>query len=240
LDLGGSEVMDSLLDSIRKSFSPVRPEGLPFVVIAGIAAIILGALWTPFFWLGAIVTGWIAYFFRDPPRVSPQDSTLALSPADGVVAAVGSAVPPVELGMGSEAVPRVSVYMDVFDCHVNRARVAGRVSRIAYRQGKFLSADLDKASDDNERNCVLIAGPHGPVGVVQIAGMVARRILCWTNEGEELAAGERFGMIRFGSRLDVYLPKQAAITVSEGQTTIAGETTIAWFGGTAGWPVRVD
>jgi len=232
--------MDSIIDSIRKSFSPVRHEGLPFIVLAALAAVLLGALWSPFFWIGAIVTGWIAYFFRDPPRVSPQDSNLALSPADGVVAAVGPAVPPAELGMGSEALPRVSVYMDVFDCHVNRAPVAGRVARVAYRQGKFVNADLDKASEDNERNCLVIQGPHGPVGVVQIAGMVARRILCWTSEGSELAAGERFGMIRFGSRLDVYLPKQATTTVNEGQTMIAGESTIAWFGGDANWPVRVD
>lgn len=232
--------MDHILDSMRKSFSPVRHEGLPFIVVAGLASVILGVLWSPFFWLGAILTGWIAYFFRDPPRVSPQDTNLALSAADGVVVAVGPTVPPVELGLGSEPMPRVSIYMDVFDCHVNRAPVAGQVSRVAYRQGKFVNADLDKASDDNERNSIVIDGPHGRVGVVQIAGMVARRILCWTSEGRELAAGERFGMIRFGSRVDIYLPKQAAITVSEGQTMIAGETTIAWFGGSAGWPVRVD
>jgi phosphatidylserine decarboxylase len=232
--------MDSIVESIRKSFSPIRHEGLPFVVLGGLAAILLGALWSPFFWIGAIATGWIAYFFRDPPRVSPQDSNLVLSPADGVVASVTRALPPVELGLGLEAMPRVSIYMDVFDCHVNRAPVAGRVSRVAYRQGKFINADLDKASEQNERNGVVIDGPHGPVGVVQIAGVLARRILCWTSEGDELAAGQRFGMIRFGSRLDVYLPKQATITVNEGQTMTAGESTIAWFGGSAGWPVRVD
>jgi phosphatidylserine decarboxylase len=123
---------------------------------------------------------------------------------------------------------------------VNRAPVAGRVTRIAYRAGKFVNADLDKASVDNERNGVVIDGPHGHVGVVQIAGLVARRILCWTAEGADLAAGQRFGMIRFGSRVDVYLPASAAIIVSEGQTVLAGETTIAWFGGVAGWPVRID
>ena len=232
--------MDSIIDSIRKSFSPVRHEGLPFIVIGALVAVLLGALWSPFFWIGAIATGWIAYFFRDPPRVSPQDTNLVLSPADGVIAATGPAVPPIDLGLGKDPLPRVSVYMDVFDCHVNRAPVAGRVARVSYQQGKFVNADLDKASDDNERNSVVIEGPHGPVGVVQIAGLVARRILCWTSEGKELAAGERFGMIRFGSRLDVYLPKQAAITVNEGQTMTAGETTIAWFGGAANWPVRVD
>lgn len=232
--------MDSIIDSIRKAFVPIRYEGLPFIVIAGLAAIILGLLWSPLFWIGAIITGWIAYFFRDPARVSPQDANLVLSPADGTVAAIGNAVPPEELGLGTEPLPRVSVYMTVFNCHVNRAPVAGPVGRVAYKPGKFVNAELDKASEDNERNCLVIETQHGPVGVVQIAGLVARRILCWTSEGDELAAGQRFGMIRFGSRLDVFLPASAAITVSEGQTAIAGETTIAWFGGISGWPVRVD
>lgn len=232
--------MDSVIDSIRKAFVPVRYEGLPFIVIAAIVAILLGLLWQPFFWLGAIVTAWIAYFFRDPPRVSPQDANLVLSPADGTVSAVGPAIPPPELDLGTEPLPRVSVFMTIFNCHVNRAPVAGRVTRIAYKPGKFVNADLDKASEDNERNCVVVETTHGPVGVVQIAGLVARRILCWSTEGDELLAGQRFGMIRFGSRLDVYLPSEAAITVSVGQTAIAGETTIAWFGGVAGWTVRTD
>lgn len=232
--------MDSIIDSIRKAFVPIRYEGLPFIVVAGLAAIILGLLWSPLFWIGAIITAWTAYFFRDPPRVSPQDANLVLSPADGTVASIGNAVPPEELGLGTDPLPRVSVFMTVLNCHVNRAPVAGRVGRIAYKPGKFVNAELDKASEDNERNSVVIETQHGSVGVVQIAGLVARRILCWTSEGEDLVAGQRFGMIRFGSRLDVYLPSSAAITVSEGQTAIAGETTIAWFGGVAGWPVRVD
>lgn len=232
--------MDSIIDSIRKAFVPIRYEGLPFIVVAGLAAIILGLLWSPLFWIGAIITAWTAYFFRDPPRVSPQDANLVLSPADGTVASIGNAVPPEELGLGTDPLPRVSVFMTVLNCHVNRAPVAGRVGRIAYKPGKFVNAELDKASEDNERNSVVIETQHGSVGVVQIAGLVARRILCWTSEGEDLVAGQRFGMIRFGSRLDVYLPPSAAITVSEGQTAIAGETTIAWFGGVAGWPVRVD
>jgi phosphatidylserine decarboxylase len=232
--------MDSIIDSIRKAFVPIRYEGLPFIVIAGLVAVILGLLWSPLFWIGAIITGWIAYFFRDPARVSPQDANLVLSPADGTVAAIGDAVPPDELGLGTDPLPRVSVYMTVLNCHVNRAPVAGHVGRVAYKPGKFVNADLDKASEDNERNCLVIETQNGPVGVVQIAGLVARRILCWTSEGEELVAGQRFGMIRFGSRLDVFLPAGATITVSEGQTAIAGETTIAWFGGVAGWLVRVD
>lgn len=232
--------MDSIIDSIRKAFVPIRYEGLPFIVVAGLAALILGLLWSPLFWIGAIITAWVAYFFRDPPRVSPQDANLVLSPADGTVSSIGNAVPPEELGLGTDPLPRVSVFMTVFNCHVNRAPVAGRVGRVAYKPGKFVNAELDKASEDNERNSVVIDTQHGPVGVVQIAGLVARRILCWTSEGDDLVAGQRFGMIRFGSRLDVYLPPSAAITVSEGQTAIAGETTIAWFGGVAGWPVRVD
>ncbi len=232
--------MDSIIDSIRKAFVPIRYEGLPFIVVAGLAALILGLLWSPLFWIGAIITAWTAYFFRDPPRVSPQDANLVLSPADGTVSSIGNAVPPEELGLGTDPLPRVSVFMTVFNCHVNRAPVAGRVGRVAYKPGKFVNAELDKASEDNERNSVVIETQHGPVGVVQIAGLVARRILCWTSEGEDLVAGQRFDMIRFGSRLDVYLPPSAAITVSEGQTAIAGETTIAWFGGVAGWPVRVD
>ena len=232
--------MDSIIDSIRKAFVPIRYEGLPFIVVAGLAAVILGLLWSPLFWIGAIITGWTAYFFRDPARVSPQDANLVLSPADGTVAAIGNAIPPEELGLGTDPLPRVSVYMTVLNCHVNRSPVAGQVRRVAYRPGKFVNAELDKASEDNERNGLVIETQHGPVGVVQIAGLVARRILCWTSEGEELVAGQRFGMIRFGSRLDVFLPAGAAITVSEGQTAIAGETIVAWFGGIAGWPVRVD
>lgn len=232
--------MDSIIDSIRRSFVPIRHEGLPFVVIAGVAAIVLGLLWSPLFWIFAIVTAWVLYFFRDPPRVSPQDANLVLSPADGRVSGVGTAVPPPELGLGTEPLPRVSVFLSIFDVHVNRAPVAGRIARIAYQPGKFVNAELDKASEDNERNAVVIETQHGPVGVVQIAGMVARRIICWVNEGDDVAGGQRFGMIRFGSRLDVYLPKNAAITVDPGQRAVAGETTIAWFGGMAGWPVRVD
>lgn len=232
--------MDSILDSIRKNFVPIRREGYPFIAIAAVVAVLLGLLWQPLFWIGAIITAWMAYFYRDPPRVSPQDANLVLSPADGTIASVGLAVPPEELGLGTAPLQRVSVFMNVFNCHVNRAPVAGRVTRIAYKPGKFINADLDKASVDNERNGVVLESGHGPVGVVQIAGLVARRIICWTAEGADLAAGQRFGMIRFGSRLDVYLPASAAIIVSEGQTALAGETTIAWFGGVAGWPVRVD
>ena len=135
---------------------------------------------------------------------------------------------------------RISVFMDVFSCHINRAPVRGRVLRIAHRPGKFLNAELDKASLDNERNCLLVDGPNGQVGVVQIAGLVARRIVCWTEEGRDVAVGERFGLIRFGSRLDVYLPVDAAPRVAPGQQAIAGETVIAEFGGGAAPLVRIS
>ncbi len=232
--------MDSLIESMRKAFVPIRPEGYPFIAIGAVLAILLGIAWSPFFWLLGILTGWIAYFFRDPPRVSPQDANLVLAAADGIVTSVGLGVPPPELNLGSEPMQRVSVFLSLFHVHVNRAPVAGRVTKVAYKPGKFLNADLDKASEENERNGIVIASAHGPVGVVQIAGLVARRIVCWSGEGTDLAAGQRFGMIKFGSRTDIYLPGSAAITVSEGQSTIGGETIVAWFGGVAGWPVKVD
>jgi phosphatidylserine decarboxylase len=233
--------MEAIIDSIRNAFSPVRHEGLPIIVVVVIVAILLGLLWSPFFWIGVIFAGWVAYFFRDPARTSPQHPDIVVSPADGQVSAVGPAIPPVELGLGPSPMTRVSVYMNFFDCHVNRAPAAGRVARIAYRPGKFINADLEKASEDNERNGLVIETAHGQLGVVQIAGLVARRILSWTAENAELVTGQRFGMIRFGSRLDVYLPAQARVLVAVGQRAIAGETPIADYGTMpAGWPARVD
>jgi phosphatidylserine decarboxylase len=173
--------------------------------------------------------------------VVPVEPDLVVSPADGRVSAVVLAVPPAELGLGGETRRRISVFMNVFDCHVNRAPVAGRVARIAYRPGKFINAELDKASEDNERNGIVLDSAHGPVGVVQIAGLVARRIVCFVKEGDELAPGERIGLIRFGSRLDVWLPPSTNVLVAEGQTAIAGETALARFGGDGEMRrVRVD
>ena len=177
-----------------------------------------------------MLTLWCAYFFRDPPRVTPVGDGLVISPADGRVSLVVNAVPPPELALGTTPLPRVSVFMSVFDCHVNRTPVSGRVERIVYTPGKFLNADLDKASEDNERNALVIAADAGRVGVVQIAGLIARRIKCWTKEGQAMNAGERIGMIRFGSRVDVYLPAGTIPLVSEGQTSLAGETVIAEIG----------
>ncbi len=152
---------------------------------------------------------------------------LVVSPADGYVCSIGQFAPPPELGLGPEPMQRVSVFMSVFDCHVNRAPVTGRITRIAYKPGAFLNADLDKASEDNERNGMLIDAPQGTFGVVQIAGLIARRILSFVHEGQSLGVGERFGLIRFGSRVDVYMPPGARLSVGLGSKCIAGETVLA-------------
>lgn len=231
----------SLADTIKNTLVPIHREGWPF--IAGFAAVtlLLGLFSGFLFWIGLILTAWCTYFFRDPQRVTPLDDRMVISPADGVVSAVQTAVPPKELGLGSGEMTRISVFMNVFSCHVNRSPVRGTVTRIEYRPGKFLNAELDKASSENERNGLVIDSPNGTIGVVQIAGLVARRIVCWTGAGNALGAGERFGLIRFGSRLDVYLPADATPRVAAGQTAVAGETIIAEFGTGAITPlVRVS
>jgi phosphatidylserine decarboxylase len=217
----------SIVASIRSQLVPIHPEGYPFIGGFALLSLILFWIWTPLGWIALILTAWCAYFFRDPPRVTPVRDGLVISPADGRVSRIVNAVPPRELELGDRPLPRVSVFMSVFDCHVNRSPVAGRIERIVYRPGKFLNADLDKASEDNERNALVIVVPGARIGVVQIAGLVARRIVSFKREGEAVAAGERFGLIRFGSRLDVYLPEGARVLVAEGQTSIAGETVIA-------------
>jgi len=217
----------SVISSIRRSLAPIHPEGYKFVAAFAVAALILWWIWAPLGWLALLATIWCAYFFRDPARVTPQGADLVIAPADGLVSSAGFAAPPPELGLGMAPLQRVSIFMSVFDCHVNRAPVAGRVERIAYHPGLFLNADLDKASEDNERNSLVIGTPSGPFGVVQIAGLVARRIVCFTAEGSRLAAGERFGLIRFGSRVDVYLPAGAQILVGVNSRAVAGETVIA-------------
>lgn len=206
-----------------------------------VGALALGFIWEPLFWVGLLLTAWVGYFFRDPQRVTPIDDSVIISPADGRISLIGSAVPPPELELGDKPMMRVCVFMNVFNCHVNRAPIAGKIRKIAYKKGLFLNADLDKASEDNERNGLVIEGARGTIGVVQIAGLVARRIVCWAMENTNTAAGERFGLIRFGSRLDVYLPEGARPAVALGQTMIAGETVLARFEeGTEQLPVRVD
>lgn len=219
----------SLVDTIRKTFVPINREGYPFIAGFAVVTLILAIFSTTLFWIGLILTAWCTYFFRDPERVTPVDDKLIVSPADGMVSAVGPAMPPAELGLGATEMMRVSVFMNVFNCHVNRAPVRGRISRIEYRAGKFVNAELDKASVENERNGLVIESPNGQIGVVQVAGLVARRIVCWADADSDIGIGERFGIIRFGSRLDVYLPLNAVTRVHVGQTAIAGETIIAEF-----------
>jgi phosphatidylserine decarboxylase len=217
----------SIYDSIRSQIVPVTPEGYPFIGAFAFVSLILFWLWSPLGWLGTLATLWCAYFFRDPPRVTPVRDGLVVAPADGRVSQVTTVVPPSELGLGAKPLPRISIFMSVFDCHVNRSPVSGRIEKMVYRAGKFISADLDKASEDNERNAFVIAAARGRFGVVQIAGLVARRIVPFVQEGQAVAAGDRIGMIRFGSRVDVYLPEGGRALVAEGQTAIAGETVLA-------------
>jgi len=224
----------SIIKSINSQLVPIHPQGMPFIGAFALASLVLFWIWSPLGWIGTLLTVWCAYFFRDPPRVTPVREGIVVSPADGRVSLIAKAVPPRELELGERPLPRISVFMSVFDCHVNRAPAAGRIERIVYRAGKFLNADLDKASEDNERNGLVIVTQNGRVGVVQIAGLVARRILCFVREGETIGAGDRFGLIRFGSRLDIYLPDGARALVAEGQTAIAGETVIADLKGAEG------
>ena len=207
---------------------PMHPEGWRFVAIFAAITLVAFWLWEPLGWLGVLLTVWCYYFFRDPVRFVPQGEALILSPADGIVSLIEPAVPPAELGLGPESLLRVSVFMSVFNCHVNRMPIGGKIAAIAYRPGKFVSASLDKASTDNERNSISIEMADGrKLVVVQIAGLVARRIVCWGRVGQSLRTGDRFGLIRFGSRLDVYLPAGVAPLVAIGQTMIAGETVLA-------------
>ncbi len=217
----------SILASIRSQLAPVHREGLRFIVAFALVSLLLFWLWPPLGWLGVLATLWCAYFFRDPARVTSLRDGLLVAPADGRVSRVADAVPPKELELGERPLPRVSIFMSVFDCHVNRSPLDGKIERLIYHPGAFVSADLDKASESNERNSLLIISNGRRVGVVQIAGLVARRIVCFVREGATVTAGERIGMIRFGSRVDVYLPVGTRPLVAEGQTAIAGETVIA-------------
>jgi phosphatidylserine decarboxylase len=231
----------SIADSVRGQIPRIHSEGYPFIGAFALASLILFWIWSPLGWIGTVLTVWCALFFRDPKRVTPQGEGIVVAPADGRVSLITQAVPPPELGLGDRPLPRVSIFMSVFNCHVNRSPVAGRIERIVYRPGKFVNAELDKASEDNERNSLVIVTPGGRIGVVQIAGLVARRIVSFVREGQSLSAGERFGLIRFGSRLDVFLPDGAKALVAEGQTAIAGETVLADFRlGDGGRSYRAD
>jgi len=215
-------------ESLKSVISPPHKAGYPFI-LGGIALVFLGLLvWHPLAWAGLIFTVFCLYFFRDPERVLPPRAGVFVAPADGLVVEVAMAVPPLELGLDLKPRMRVAIFLSVLDVHVNRAPIGGVVRKIAYHAGAFLNAADDKASDENERNSMLIALPTGQeVVVVQIAGLIARRIVCEATEGQSLSTGQRFGIIRFGSRTDVYLPEGTEPLVSVGQRMIGGETVIA-------------
>jgi len=219
--------MNDVVASIRRLFVPIHREGYPFIAIGLVAALILGQLWEPLGWLLAVLTVWMCYFFRDPERVTPIRDGLVVSPADGRISMISTVVPPAELDLPPEPMQRISVFMNVFDCHVNRSPVTGLIAQMLYTPGLFFNAELDKASEDNERNAFVIETPAARIGVVQIAGLVARRIVPFVKAGETVGAGERIGMIRFGSRVDLYLPASAQVVVGVGQVAVAGETVIA-------------
>ncbi len=219
------------MEVLTSIFAPIHREGHRFIAIFIAVTMVLFLIYDPLGWIGVLLTCWCAYFFRDPARITPERSGLVISPADGVVSAIVQVPPPVELDMSEPVMTRVSVFMNVFNCHVNRIPVDATISKIAYIPGLFFNASLDKASEDNERNALCLTTADGArLAVVQIAGLVARRIICWAGENQTLRAGERFGMIRFGSRVDVYLPEGVAPLVALGQTMVAGETVIADLG----------
>ena len=213
---------------LKSVFIPVHRTGWPFIIIFAAATAFLTWWMTYLGVLGLILTAWCIYFFRDPPRMTPNRKNLIISPADGVIQSIVEAPPPAELDMGAEPRTRIAVFMNVFNVHVNRIPIDGTIAIDFYRPGKFLNASLDKASQLNERQCLKVKTEDGKeVGFVQIAGLIARRIVCDLKVGDRVRAGERFGIIRFGSRVDIYLPQGASSTVIEGQTAIAGETVLS-------------
>jgi len=218
-----------VIESIFSIFVPIHKEGYRFIGIFAVLTLVL-FYWfpEPLGWLGVILTLWCAYFFRDPERVTPIQKGLIISPADGHVSMIETVKVPAELDLGVDEAVRISVFMNVFDVHVNRSPIDGRIHKITYIPGKFVNAELDKASEHNERQALSVETDDGvKIGFVQIAGLVARRIVKFVNEGDQLVAGQRFGLIRFGSRVDVYLPKGHEALVCVGQKAVAGETVLA-------------
>jgi phosphatidylserine decarboxylase len=213
---------------LRQVLAPIHPDGWRFIAIALVATAVLFWIDEPLGWIGVVGTAWCVYFFRDPWRVTPQREGLVIAPADGLVVSVGPAVPPSELEMGTAPMTRIGIFLNVFDVHVNRVPTTGRVAKRVYHPGKFFNASLDKASEENERMAIRIATSEGPdIAVVQVAGLVARRIVCTVSEGDALIAGQRFGLIRFGSRTDVYLPPAWTPFAIVGQRVLGGETVVA-------------
>jgi phosphatidylserine decarboxylase len=218
----------SIVDSLKKAWVPIHSAGYPFILIFAVITMVIGILSTHLYWIGIILTTWCAYFFRDPERVTPVDPNTIFSPADGRISFLGLVDPPPEFTFSpTKPMMRVSVFMNVFNVHVNRSPIKGEITHIHYIKGLFINADLDKASENNERNLLQIKNDKIEIGVVQIAGLIARRILCWSKENDVVHAGERFGLIRFGSRLDVYVnPDLVEPAVLVGQIAIAGETPL--------------
>jgi len=213
---------------LRRVLAPLHPDGFKFVAAGVLATLLLFLLWAPAGWAAAVVTLWMVYFFRDPWRVTPTRPGLLISPADGIVVSIAAATPPAELAMGDMAVVRIGIFLNIFDVHVTRAPVGGRVAAMRYTKGRFVNASLDKASLDNERLAIRIAPPEGPdVAFVLVAGLVARRIVCNLYDGQQVATGQRVGIIRFGSRVDIYCPPPYVPMVVAGQRMVGGETVIA-------------
>jgi len=219
--------------TVKWRFPAMHPEGRRYVIIAAVATLLSLLIWKVLFWPLAFLTLGVAAFFRDPVRVTPRDDSLVIAPADGLITMIQPVVPPAELDiLGSEPLIRVSIFMSVFDVHVNRTPIPGVIRRVVYISGKFLNADLDKASEENERQHLVVEGKDGRlIGFTQIAGLVARRIVKFVKEGDMIAPGQRVGLIRFGSRVDVFLPPDTVCQVILGQRTIAGETIIGKIGG---------
>ncbi len=217
-----------MLKSILNAIPPVHPEGYRFIAVFAVLSLVAFWFAEPLGWVGLMLTIWCALFFRDPERVTPLGGELVISPADGHISHIMHVAPPAELELNRDECIRISVFMNVFDCHINRAPVAGKITATHYIKGKFINAELDKASEDNERRLMTLEMDNGlRIGVVQIAGLIARRIVPLSKSGDVLQAGERFGLIRFGSRVDVYLPPSASVQVGVGQSAIAGETVLA-------------
>jgi phosphatidylserine decarboxylase len=217
-------IIDTLIDSL----APIHRDGHKFIAIAGGLALLFFLIWPPLAWILVIVALGIAYFFRDPDRVTPQREGLIIAPGDGRISSVEAVRPPVELGLGPEQRVRISTFLSVLDVHITRAPAAGRIERSIYVPGAFLNAALDKASEENERRALIIQRPDGTqIAVVQIAGLIARRIVAFVHEGDSVGAGERIGLIRFGSRVDVYLPPGKTALIAVGQLAIGGETVLA-------------
>ena len=213
---------------LRRVLAPLHPDGFKFVLAAALAAVLLFLLWTPAGWTAAVVTLWMVYFFRDPWRVTPSREGLLVSPADGIVTSVTPARPPPELEMGDSEVARIGIFLNIFDVHVTRAPVGGRVVALRYTKGRFVNASHEEASLNNERMAIRVAPPEGPeIAYVQVAGLVARRIVCDLREGQRIATGQRMGIIRFGSRVDVYCPPPYVTMVVAGQRMVGGETVLA-------------